>query len=68
MAGWTWDLVCKEGGCYADLEHDGRVHLTIGSTIGNARTAIVDSVDFEAMCRSFLDRAEAWRARAAGGA
>jgi len=69
MAGWAWDLRPDEDWLDASITHDGRVAITIESTdIDDGRTVTVDPADFEAMCRSYLERAEAWRARAAGGA
>ena len=64
MASWAWDLDIDEDWLDASITHDGRVAITIESKdVDDGRTVTVDPDDFEAMCRSYLDRMTAWRAR-----
>lgn len=68
MAGWAWELERAPGERnHGAVEHDGRVAITIMGDVDadDDRTMVVDADDFEAMCRSFLERMAAWQARGA---
>lgn len=64
MSGWSWELICDDPGVHAEIEHDGRVRIALGSVdVDDMRVAVVDPADFEAMARSYLERRAEWRRR-----
>jgi len=74
VSSWSWDLTAAAGAgdgwdTSVDVEHDGRVYVTIVSDdVDDGRTAEIDPDDFEAMARSYLERMAEWRRRTAAQA
>ena len=70
MASWEWEAPAidnrPDGGIenwYLYVEHDGRVTVAVSGPTSSDSQITVDQDEFEAMCRSYLDRMTAWRAR-----